>query len=488
MIIDNKLINEIASCFVGNSVRISYKSGTGKRRSVVESNLIRSFPEMLLDFPQLKEISWAECDEVSLKILDRIKSKTEIKEELCEKSVEEFNSKYILCHSVDTANYFIFSKKDNCYLSHQSDTFLDRYPSKARAEIKLNAKVCKLKYDALEYLKPMLGPDNDGVYSVNLYKPPLWRRLHKIPRKNWLKNPPDLMARLSSHIYADKESEVVAWSWWANAIRIQNRTIFSNRGERGVGKTLWAKACAAAIGDFYFPRRLSQFNADLKNKRIIVADDQQDIMGRSGNALRKTLTDSIMTYEEKFVQTKLSERNFASFCINSNPNDDFYVEHDERLLVQPDLKTDNAKKEFSEKELIFLNSLTDKTDEMYTEEDLEFLAHLGYYLLHYESKLGTNEPYLGEQFWQDVIESLPAFKRFVVQKITNCEQSKYEYDMLVEDFKQIRSQRETVNYWNTLIKFLQYSFTYKGQCLIDLDSIDNENKTFEVIEEYKEKI
>ena len=131
----------------------------------------------------------------------------------------------------------------------------------------------------------------------------------------------------------------------------------------------------------------------------------------------------------------------------------------------------------SEEIFDWLRPFEEINDSQLTEAHIEFLRQIGQALFvrRLKQQISPAFEYRGGVFWEDVIRSLPAFKRFIVDMVQNAEdETPLEYEILKADFEALNGRN--VLSWYRLSGWLESSFNLAGEPLII--SIDKKEKSF----------
>ena len=396
-----------------------------------------------------------------------------------------------LYHDMTTHEYLLWSEGGRQISPFSAEAWLAKFPLEIRSILTQNA-IC-----AREVFNPTRGLDTswreivDGVEIVNCntYTPPRWFTSNfspEISARQPETYPPLFSKILTSLIPLPSEREIVL-DWLARAVFDINQAVLSLRGIRGCGKSIFKSICYHLIGNFLEAQEktiTSEFNDEMRNKRVIGFDDNETLGTRAGNQFRKRVTSAFITYNRKHRQTERTTKNWASIIECSNTSVPFYLEHDERKIVSPlltGLKMENW--EWMRQDIFeWLDPLADVAHDPLRPSHLEFLRQIGHALF---IRLLNRQPTINLQlksghYWEDVIQSLPSFKRFIVGVIRqNIRQNDYrpiEYDFAKAEYLAYNSHnRGIVPMWPTISKWLQEMVLYD---LPLIEKIDNNEKTF----------
>jgi len=476
--IANRLSKTPNFVFCGES-----KVGTTK---FMRNGLNESFPNLGKEY-KISHLPLSKQIEISEKLLPMIKDRGDKStSDETNGTISVFLENNIIFESISKAREFhVFNKNTRKVdLNFDPEIILRRMPKDKKSMIENNVKIAQLGYDAYNPEPTRLVYVNDiPVQQLNLYSPPKWRKEFPTPKPEWLDSPPELFKQFLDYLVPDvkEREEVLSWICWALSKRHHSYLVL--RGSRGNGKTIFMKMIMGVVGDGYVALDgvMTAFNGDMKHKRLVGIDDDTEIGTYRGHKLRKKFINSRVTYQEKHIQTKESEEQYASYVICSNPSDQFYVEWDERRVVQVGLTDEKLEDMMSAKERNFLDTLAD--EESLNAKQVEFLAHLGHWLL--EKAKSNHRSYIhcykGGTFWEDVIRSLNGFNRRAVEMILNREQAEYSFEDLVFDWKDDKSNRQMTPSWAKFKADIE-SFRYMDENIIE--SVNNKRKTFKPIDKY----
>lgn len=446
------------------------------------------FPSLIKEMSLNGQERWRYM-EISSKVLPKIKERKKgiaIPESATEE-MESFIEHNIIFQSIaDVKNLLVFNKDERKLISDIDPmVFLRRMETDKRKTFLLTLPTASVKYDAYS-TKYLEKEKRYGVFTnyINLYRPPSWRLSFPDSKEEWLDTAPELFERFFLYLVPLEADRKAVLSWLCHAMTGRHHSFLVLRGNRGNGKTIFMKTMMAVIGDYYLALNgvVSDFNADLKNKRVVGIDDDTEIGSFDGNKLRKKLINTMVTYNEKHKQTKESEEQFASYILCSNPSDKFHVEYDERRVIQADLTKDKMNDHFTPEERNFLDTLAMSEDKLGPKQ-LEFLAQLGHYILN----KSRNNPFnydlchKGGTFWKDVVESLNGFNRMVVDRILNREAGTYDFKELCYDWKEDKTNRQSVPSWTSFKHFIE-TFQYEDKSIAG--KINNRAKSFKPSDYY----
>ena len=365
--------------------------------------------------------------------------------------------------------------------------YLKKFPPAIQSELKQKAVLGSLTFDPTKGKDNYWQADHEGntIGYCNMYKPPIWYSENLDPARflGQAENYPPLFQYLLYYFFPYQQEREIFLDWLSLAVFDRPEAFLLFRGVRDNGKTMLKQLIFHLIGNFVEAQDgiVNNFNAELRFKRVIGIDDKEDIGSRQGNVLRKRLTNTQITLNEKHVQTRVSEKQWATLIICSNPSEPFYVEYDERKIVSPTL-TDRPVKTWpnmTEEMLKWLWVYDSVDSTLLPAPHIDFLKQIGLALF---TRFQTRKPPVytilkGGWFWEDVLQSLPAFKRYLINylRYRATPQVPLEYELIKAEALADDS-RMMVNQWSTISRWLQSGFVFYDQPLSV--SIDEDNKSF----------
>lgn len=366
---------------------------------------------------------------------------------------------HIVAVDVQNGEYFLWSTQDQKISEWSVKAYFERFTKDQVGEIKRESKLSRIVFDPYRGVDKQWEDSYEGntVVTYNAFRPPRWQTFNFTEAMGQeTEQYPPLFLFFLRNLLPIVGHQAVVLDWLALAVFDRPHTYLSLRGIRGNGKTSFVYLVFHLVGNFYnaLTGIITDYNADLKNKRIIGVNDNPVIGTREGNMMRKSFTDPITTFNEKHVQTTVSDKQHASLIIGSNPTDKFYVLHDDRKIVSPQL-TDSMMEEWTTPEIRAWFGVFQKTLEgALPVPHLEFLAAIGKGLF---SRFVQNKPSVDVNlkagfFWHDVVQSLTAFKRFVLQRCIywDDEEGKLEYDILKSEFAMDNRSSGHIETWQSL--------------------------------------
>lgn len=148
----------------------------------------------------------------------------------------------------------------------------------------------------------------------------------------------------------DKASKNYILDWLATAVKDRNYTILTTIGQQGIGKGVLGEIMRKLVGESNFTLTDSKlitkdFNAQMKNKRIIYLDE---IMAKSTSEINKfkSLINDTVEVEGKGVDA-ITTQNFSSIYTSSNDLDSINLSADDRRFSIVNLTTKKLKDHFA---------------------------------------------------------------------------------------------------------------------------------------------
>jgi len=471
-----------------------YKSGSFTFNGEVKkktTSIQNVFTDLGVVFPGINKLTKGQLLDLSEAVVSKIKFRqSKANKTTSELTENALKNGLFFTERTNADNMFVFNKVERCLSDIDPRNILRKMPKDIREDVLINMPMGEVVFDPYrpEPVIPVYDSLIDGEYfKLNQYVPPEWQTAYPdLEGKD--RQLPKVLVDLFTALIPDADERDMFYSWTGHAIAGRHLSYLHLRGSRGNGKTITAKLIGCLTGYSYLAKSgiiKDGFNADLRGKKAIIIDDDPFIGTREGELARKKLNNSSQTINEKHIQTKKSERNHASYIICSNPSDRFYSSHDERKMVILNLSEENINKVLSNKMLSFLDGLWRPEDEDYNEVELKFLARTGHFMLdqHKKGLYPEDFNYLGGCFWDDVINSLGAFKKLAVEMLISGESDVYSYAKIVSQFELQGNHKSNVVRLPNLVRFLTHDFTYKGEKILKAHNI--KEKTLTPIDKYR---
>ena len=392
---------------------------------------------------------------------------------------------------IPTGEFWLWNRKTRKKSTWNINTYFSRFPAAVVNKMKAKAVLAIKTFDPYKGLQKEWPGISEGiaVKYLNTYNPPAWYDKDFLPSElNKMRETyPTFFLFFLEKLIPIPEHRDLVLDWIALAIFNRPISYLCLRGIRGSGKSVFKLLIYHLVGNFYEcqDKVLTEFNADIMEKRLVGIDDKKEIGSRNGYYLRKNLLNPTMAFETKFVQTLESGRQYASVLILSNNSDAFYMEYDERRILSPLMGTEKMETWATEQQYSWLKAFEDKT---IAGGHLDFIRQIGRSLLvrYYHRSPSPNIQLKTGYFWSDVLDSLPSFYRYVLNNISlrspdNCE---VEYEELRAMYK-LEENFGNIPHWATFTRWLQSGFQFMGNSVLDLDlpegkRINYTDKSFQV--------
>lgn len=251
---------------------------------------------------------------------------------------------------------------------------------------------------------------------INTFKRPEWqlsRELKVEEREKYCKLP-DSIDRFMRHLFPDDNCRNFVYDWLHYSLARRCETYLVLNGAKGIGKGIFTDhLCRGLIGkDNHViapPGALdSQFNAILKDKRMIIFDefriDEEDKINKLKRYINKD-----QTIENKGLDIGATIETFNSFIISSNSLADMKIYWDDRRFSVADMTSIKLDESWSKKDI---QSLID-----ILEPSSEEMQQFGYWLLYRHTKDNEFAVYKGEHFYKLCYSSLPEWSRVVIDVV-----------------------------------------------------------------------
>ena len=335
-------------------------------------------------------------------------------------------------------------------------------------------KPSKLLFDPYKGTKKQWekSVNNITIDHLNTYRPPVWQTEDYTTEQleTMQEEYPEWFTHLLQKLFPVESHREIVLDWVSLAIFSRPQSYLSLRGIRGCGKSIFKYLLFHLVGHSYdvSDKILTDYNADFRHKRIVGLDDNTQVGTKAGNALRKAILAPTASLNEKHIQTKESETQFFSMVIASNTSNPFYVEYDERRIVSPQMGT--QKMESWNNDFRFYRALEKKKLKQWC---VDAIKPVGISLL---VRYAKKKPNIALQlrsgnFWNDVFQSLPSFKRFVLASILYFEKPSLDtifyFDELKDEFRMSEGVRGSVPHWGNFSNWLVGDFRYLDQPVID---------------------
>lgn len=266
----------------------------------------------------------------------------------------------------------------------------------------------------------------EKVLHLNAHKTPEWRK-----KARDTKQPPKMFHELMVHLFPNMECRKYIYHWMNFMLTSRNHCYLVMHGEQGVGKNTLAYVCRELVGEQNFaevepPFWDSRFNSELKFKRLAFFDET--IITKDNVTRIRAMTNKFMSIEEKGADP-ITVDNHCSFILTSNSDKKNLITYDDRRFSVPILGKENIKNTLGQ----------DWLDEFYrkTEEDTDFIAEIGWYILNHGDTGNYSEkhPYITEAFYDMVDKALSLWQRNIIELIESKISDLYLLDDLTEELR-----------------------------------------------------
>lgn len=472
-----KRFTEVDAKITDSSIRVK---GVLFQKRKLYKDFILNIPEFwdLIKTDNLKrvleELNYAQTKTYLIDAFDHFEKlkRTQVYEDPRSKLRDALMATKTIYIDVKDGEKFLWDSTNNKVSEITVDALLSQYPSKIQRELLSEIFLAKRVFDPFKGLARMWRGDIEGVEvtHLNTYNPPIWYDDEGLGKDMDTKREvyPHLFHRLMKHLFPDPEEREVILDWLVLACFNIPISFLSLRSMRGNGKSVLKYIMFHLIGNFYdAPEKvIADFNADLRNKRVVGLDDNTRIGGYNGHRIRKFMLTPTMSMNKKHNQTEETERVYFSLIVCSNLSDKFYLEYDERRIVSPkmgDVKLENA---FNKEDMDFFRGICNDT---VSKNHIDFLRDIGQSLLvrYHNRRPDVNLQLRSGNFWEDVVNSLNSFYRYTILQIFTMKKSEKNiliyYDEIKEHYKLEEGGFGKIPHWGTFTRWLTSGFNFKGE-------------------------
>jgi hypothetical protein len=268
------------------------------------------------------------------------------------------------------------------------------------------------------------------VNMVNAHIFPDWRKL-KIANPK----PPEEFKDFMTYLFPNQECRDYILDWMHYLLCDRNHTYLVLHGLAGTGKTTFANICkrlvghenSAEVGKGFWE---SRFRGEINNKRFVYMDEHY-IDDTNKNEMKKLVNDKI-PMEKKGKDALPQVDNYNSYLISNNPDTGISLTSEDRKFSIPVITKVKMLDAFPVK---FLEDLMDKI-----ENDNEFIANIGFWVINRKPKYKVYEPYKSTLYHDIVINSLNEWQRKLRDYIMSGEDDKIN----IADLSHLLSLKITV--------------------------------------------
>jgi hypothetical protein len=267
------------------------------------------------------------------------------------------------------------------------------------------------------------------IPHLNAHRVPEWRETSldkpKLPKE---------FKELIWHLFPKEECRNYVFHWINFMLTSRNHCYLLLHGDQGIGKNTLAAVMRSLVGQENYSYVTpsfwddDKFNSELKHKRCVFFDETV-VTPRNITNIR-SFTNKHLAITEKGIDTIMYE-NFCSFVIANNLDKINHISFDDRRYSVPILTKEPIKNAFSQE---WIDAFYHKL-----EEDKEFLANIGHWILQNGDKGDYNEkqPYLTDYFYDIVEKALSQWQSFIITEIEKKESS----EILVEGLRELISSQ-----------------------------------------------
>lgn len=268
------------------------------------------------------------------------------------------------------------------------------------------------------------SPGQDTM--INLYRPPVWRKLKEGPRLD------PIIADFLKHLFPEKKDRRIIISWIKEAILNRVSHIMVLLGPRGVGKNLFVEHLVKAlVGPEYFAKAPkgffeSRFQDVLVNNRLIFFDELEAKETKHMSDIKR-LANHTQGIEKKGRDIQQMQIYYS--CIaNTNDPKAFPIEYDERRLYFPEITEDKLNEVWdSEKIQSFMGYF----------DDPKQVSALGNFILSTptDPDFNSENAYINDKFLRLVDINLRPSHRFILHYAKNMSPGDFiSYTDLKEEY------------------------------------------------------
>jgi hypothetical protein len=399
------------------------------------------------------------CKHLGQYIPKQVKQPSEALKELIESDLELF-------YDIDNKDFLLVRDKELSI--YPPDFYFNKLGRDEAQVFKATAKPCRSVFNHKNtYRFKEVTSDKESYTLFNRYRERWWMREEF--KEVYRELPEDFQYFLEQAV-PNAVSREHLLSWTANAFQDFNHTILNNRGERGAGKSLYTEIIAKVLG--YATPALSvqsPFDGEKRDKRLIYYEDSTYIGSPNGYMIRKNLTDTTKLLNLKHHQAAKSEILYTSYAINSNVGDMFYNEYDDRKSVYIDWTHKNIgtlDDPKLQRILDFYATMKNEEEENYSAEQREKAIHIGLFFMNYSPSISPTTFIHNDEFYKDIVQSLPMFKRYVMEKIILDKMEEVDYSDMKSQFRQdnaLAKGAAHTNYFMSFVEFFDKHFLYRKE-------------------------
>ena len=394
-----------------NSERIDHKNFTNWYLALCKEEKLRKFAELLTisptsnvffeDFRRGLKVHQSEKKRANTRGIDVIKDFS-YSDLIPFISIE--NAKLLMFYNRNTGEILPLD-----YQTFERTEDKDHRTPLVRAIIKFNP----YRPEAIYVAETTFGKE---CTHINTFKRPEWqmpRELTSEERKTMSKLP-HIIDRFMSHLFPDEHCREYVYDWLHYALAKRCETYLILNGAKGIGKGIFTDhLCRSLLGKenhVIAPTSAldSNFNAMLKDKRMIVMDEFRIDDEEKINKLKRYINRD-QTIEHKGIDVGKTIETFNSFVISSNSLADMRISWDDRRFSVMDISEIKLNEAWSKEEIDQLIEELEPTSKT--------MQEFGYWLLYRSTKDNEFSVFKGRHFYKLCYSSLPEWSRVVIDEI-----------------------------------------------------------------------
>lgn len=312
--------------------------------------------------------------------------------------------------------------------------------------------------------KDFIDFEGQEIYRFNSHLPPAWRFSETEEYEL-----PTFFIDFMEHLIPDKKCRIYTISWMNEMIFGRNETILTMVSTKGTGKNIFMEVCEKLVGELNFQIHSeeifkSQFMGELENKRV-VALDETPIQLKYKDRLKR-ITNGTISIERKGKDVEIGKKNHASFIIANNVHDGNHLDSDDRRFSVIDITEHKLLDRFEDSEVdSFVRSLR---------ENPKVIHSIGRYIMdNCDPEFQNHIPYKGAKFYELRYWSLPQWKRYLVDLITERKEEYYPMEWVKAEYEE-RTNIRGFGSNNSVQKFLDEWRDFDGDKLANIDEIEGD--------------
>lgn len=270
---------------------------------------------------------------------------------------------------------------------------------------------------------------------INTFKRPEWQLPKELlveERKEYCKLP-SIIDSFMRHLFPDDNCRNYVFDWLHHALAKRCETYLVLNGAKGIGKGIFTDhLCRSLLGKdnhVIAPTGAleSNFNAILKDKRMIVMDEFRIDDEEKINKLKRYINRD-QTIEHKGVDVGKTIETFNSFIISSNSLADMRISWDDRRFSVMDIAETKLNEAWGKEQIDAL------IEEL--EPSSRTMQEFGYWLLYRNTKDNEFSVYKGKHFYKLCYSSLPEWSRVVIDEVLSAKSDSIDDSQLKMAYKE----------------------------------------------------